>query len=468
MKIQEEGKDNIKQIKRFSVRPHLTLKRRHLTTSLSLANAAKRRKVAGGEYLSFYNAHVAEFSANKDILDDLPGRSNNELFSSMVLGVPWSKEEKEAFFKSLSRRGKRQVNDIVSDIGGSKSVMEVAGYIHVLDGAYTKLRQEAESKRGDPETLGLLNYIHLPAAAEISESSLAAEHSKSQEIQQYVDAQLQGNRSRNVEWSIIDSITATQADQEMEIMGEIELETLNQTSPEMVLLNTTKMLKIMQALQQEQREDGRVPTTSLYRSTVKDFYEAVVKVTRQLLKTSINQALDRVIDRSPNKEDNQAVNLRRKDVVRACRSLGFKTCLQEVTLQHVLDDTSNGGEEEEEENGVDAEVGDEADNDEDRNNQIDEEHGTEDQSADMYQSEGSLENDSLENALSDPSSGEDHELTALLDKYDAGHSATIDNHFRQFLARAPLPQPEPLSKKELKRLEKYGWDDEYEDFTTYD
>lgn len=443
------------------VRPRLQLKRKRITLSSGDVGSRKgKRKVAAGLYLNYYNAHVAEANLAYEVLDPLPGKQKSKcrLQDTTVLGVSWTTQEKELFFRSLSRHGKSSAKLISSDIK-TKSVLEVLGYIQVLDSAYSKLRHEVSSNtRYNPERFGLLNYVHLPAAAEISETAITAESRKSKILSDYIDSRIHSLECQKIGWSVIDLETAEEIDNEVEIMDEKALNLLTRISPDLVLLNASQMLRLSHTLRllspDRIRGDGKAADT-IYRTTISEMYQVLATLTKSLLSTSANLSKSRInAEKSAYFQDKVRFKapdfISELDVWSACELLNLPIRRVEWAKsaeRKAIELLDRFAEQKQNDNMQHDDSVLQSQNDTENRDELEELDEEEEEDDD------------------DTEQDEEDQLTELLDRYDRRTSTLLENQYRPFLdLRIALPVPSQLNAHEFRNLERFGWHDTHESF----
>lgn len=154
--------------------PHerVTLRLRPKLGALQLTHQRSRRlKRALSAYVKVYVEHV-EAAQNKRHKPTDRDRTALPAADSDV----WSDTAQDAFFRALARHSRLRISLIAEEVG-EKSELECYNYLERLRSEYRALLSRAAKSSRDYKWFGLLDYASLPAAAEISKYTLAAEES---------------------------------------------------------------------------------------------------------------------------------------------------------------------------------------------------------------------------------------------------------------------------------------------------
>jgi hypothetical protein len=111
--------------------------------------------------------------AQTELLAD-PSPRFSGLEDSVVLNTFWTAHEKAKLFTALARCGKGHLEEIVRRVG-SKSLVEVATYIGILD-------EESERRRVQGRRGRVLEFEIVPAAVEVDDSWLDVEERYSSKL----------------------------------------------------------------------------------------------------------------------------------------------------------------------------------------------------------------------------------------------------------------------------------------------
>ncbi|ODQ55594.1 hypothetical protein SAICODRAFT_148762 [Saitoella complicata NRRL Y-17804] len=147
-------------------------------------------------YLSLLNTHIA--STASPHLFPIHGRQHLE--DTVYLETVWTAEEKEVFFKSVARRGKRDFEGIRGDVG-SKSLLEIATYVDLLESGLRAVREGRLGRRARD----LIKMSDIPVAVEVSELWLRAEMRAARKMEEF-ERGWGGRRERRVwgeGWGVI-------------------------------------------------------------------------------------------------------------------------------------------------------------------------------------------------------------------------------------------------------------------------
>lgn len=429
-----------------AVRPRLRLRRRR-----QVQIGRRTRRNASATFLRIYNAHITALTDPADSLDPLPGsRRHSHLRDSTVFGVPWSSAEKESFFKAVSRRGRSNVEWVAEDVG-TKSVLEVSAYLHLLKHHHDAILQECKMSKGGPEDFGLLSYCHLPAAVEISDVAVSAEQALADSLAQTLATKFHKVEETRLGWSLVTRDTATVIHREVTMTrkdsDQEARDVWYRTAPDLVLLDAQALLDLQDFFHQRLARHTTTATTTtnttdtsesiVYRATIQDLYERMGNVTRQLVSAATDLAVSRIkAESNPYFSDERKFKGRNQvavaDVLAACDLLGLKQRISEY-WDNLTERT------------IDCPLQTNATDDDDDNDD----------------DEIVLDDDS-ESTMID--SEEQHDpLEILLDRYDACASAVSENEYRPFLnISIPRPVPHPLTAKEMKEMQRFGMDERYE------
>lgn len=321
---------------RVPIRPRLRLSREARRVRNPVPGRSLARTLVPS-YQRFYNGHVAEVEGSTDT-PRLKRHRTSRLQDSVIRGVSWSGLEKEQFFKSLARRGRRDVPAIVSDLSGTKSVLEVATYLVALQSHLTALtaqldRDSASSRNSSMESLGLVSYHNLPMAWEVPDNLLVREMVLSDELITRSTEQFHTSQTQIMGWSWIDSRTAAEISQHVEVMAfqdafpplpspcppssppakavviqeaidrvppppplsgrgldfSTHLDLLYRTVPDLVTIDTAKLLALVSSRKDGEQEEED-SSLALYKSTSEAIYKHVGDVLTRVMATSMTLA----------------------------------------------------------------------------------------------------------------------------------------------------------------------------------
>src|ERR1700731_2965256 len=97
------------------------------------------------QYKSLFNEASSQSLAPTDPFTDTPG-PGLRLKDSTVFNTLWTADEKDKLFTALARCGKGDLKQVSQRVG-SKSLVEVAAYVGLLDEETEWRRKRAKSKR---------------------------------------------------------------------------------------------------------------------------------------------------------------------------------------------------------------------------------------------------------------------------------------------------------------------------------
>ncbi|KAG4304981.1 hypothetical protein PORY_001656 [Pneumocystis oryctolagi] len=265
-------------------------------------------------YLQLLNQMIREAAANVDF-----GIMKSNLHSSIINGNMWSSLEKERFFKSLSRRSRHNPEDIARDVG-SKSVMQVIGYMNILEEESRMLRLFSK-RHGE-----VVNLRHIPAAMEMSDEWVNFEEQEAKRIQEWTD-KLQERQERVIwgpEWSFLENKKSNEIEMTWNFVNEsfssIQ-ESLFEVSPEIFFLRPKSFIELSEKLFLNKDIDSSRKIV-LYRTTLTHMYELARRLTKRLVQAAHFVALSRLRAESSSNFHSQYL-VRSKDVQMAVRILGL-------------------------------------------------------------------------------------------------------------------------------------------------
>ena len=240
--------------------------------------------------------------------------------------VTWTREEKDMFYRMLSRKGKSRVAEIADAIG-SKSKLEVADYLRLL---HRGLRWQHLRGRGPVHGAVMLGDI--PAAAEISQECCEAldEYAAVLRFRDHYDEDVPGKQKHKDMWIV----TGANAERIEEGVG------VEETSPDkshhIVYLPAT-LLKMSQWIYlserffmnagQARRDDNWVnlshfdESPAMTAEAFADFYSLTVSITRRLVQSALFMAMSRIHN---NKIFNRAPLVRVRDVSAALEVMNME------------------------------------------------------------------------------------------------------------------------------------------------
>ncbi|KTW28222.1 uncharacterized protein T551_02641 [Pneumocystis jirovecii RU7] len=257
-------------------------------------------------YLQLLNQVIRETAADVDL-----EITKNDLDPSIVCGNMWSSLEKEKFFKSLSRRSRHNPEDIARDVG-SKSVMQVIGYMNILEEESQMLRL---SNRKSGEEVSLR---HIPAAMEMSDKWINVEEQEAKKIQKWTD-KLQERQEKvtwGPEWSFLENRKTHEIEMAWNFVNESFIsiqEPLFEVSPEICFLRPKSFIELSEKLFFNRDIDSPSKEIVLYRTTLMHMYELARRLTRRLVQTVYFIALSRLRAESSSNFHSRYV-VRSKDV----------------------------------------------------------------------------------------------------------------------------------------------------------
>ena len=268
----------------------------------------KRHKSAlNADYLQLLNKGIDDAAAAV-ISDD-----QDELSMTQIGLTVWSPWEKREFFEALGRQGKSNLSGIASRIG-SKSVLEVSQYIHLLEEARA-LRQ----KHDDHAVLVLSEH---PPAVELSQHCCHAQDEAADAISLTQERREQQRES--VRWGEYWDITpnaAKKLEKDADSVDDLQLAFGR-------FFYLTKWLQLSQRIFMNSSVPGdnwhfiddKPP--SVWATAFEDFYSVTASVTRRLVQATLFVSMSRIRAKRELHPKTKSV-VRKKDVEAAIASLGF-------------------------------------------------------------------------------------------------------------------------------------------------
>ncbi|KTW27381.1 hypothetical protein T552_02360 [Pneumocystis carinii B80] len=276
-------------------------------------------------YLQLLNQTIKEIGEDRDV-----GIMRNILESSVINGDIWTSLEKERFFKSLSRRSRHNPEDIARDIG-SKSVMQVIGYMNILD---EELRAFRLFGKGNGKEI--VNFRNIPAAMEMSDEWINIEEKEAKKIQEFTD-KIQERQERltwGPEWSFLENKKTNEIEIAWDYVNKpfssIQ-EPLLKVSPEICFLRPKSFIELSEKLFFNRDIEFSSKEVVLYRTTLMHMYKLARRLTERLVQMAHFIALSRLrAERSSNFHSQYVV--RSKDVLVAVDILGISRNSDEYWL----------------------------------------------------------------------------------------------------------------------------------------
>lgn len=257
------------------------------------------------EYLYLLNDDIDD--AKEGIIAD---PEPNDLSSSKIGIVTWTAAEKRLFFDALGRKGKDDLPGISSRIG-SKSIVEVAHYIRVLEeGSKKRLTKNRDS----------VIKAEIPAAAEISPQCCLVLDAAADELslrQQRYEENREKRKWEDAPWNITrataDELEGKPEDQRQPFANLFKL-------PTWVELSDRVFMNASFAENNWRYVDDERP--SIRSTALEDFHNLAVSVTRRIISAALFVAASRVQMKAEADERTRGL-VKRRDVVAAVESLGL-------------------------------------------------------------------------------------------------------------------------------------------------
>lgn len=227
---------------------------------------------------------------NKDI-EDAAMRISFESpasLSASQLGLTfWSGLEKEKFFNAASRFGKHNVAEIASMVG-SKSIVEIGHYMHLLERSYSPRRKNGSGRV-------ILQTAEYPAAIELSQQCCHAQEEAADAIslkQEAREIQKEENRWKEL-WNVTPKV-ARQLDKDRDdktTTGQPAFTQLFHLSRWLELSRHVFMNSSIPANNWFYVEEE---PPSMWATTWEDFHSLAVSITRRLVQTTIFMSMSRI------------------------------------------------------------------------------------------------------------------------------------------------------------------------------
>ncbi|MCJ1351781.1 MAG: hypothetical protein MMC33_001765 [Icmadophila ericetorum] len=304
-----------------------------------LGSRAPKKRLRGihtAEYRSLLNEAIEE-AASGTISD------SNNLLSSSQMGITlWSVKEKNAFFNTLDRKGRGDLQGIASAIG-TKSVPEVHTYLQLL-------HQSLNERLLTNKYYEMPRLTDIPAAIELGQKCESAleeaatslsnslyEHEVSAERKKHGDAWLLDQDTVLRLGQGISIAESSSSKSEPNTKPESSIKTESGTKPDKLsqaleLLNLQELLEMSKRFfmnsKHEQKNwryfatDGERP--AIFCTAFLDLYNLIVIITRRLVQSTVFCATSRLRTFESVKKHRSA-RVREKDVISALQALGMKT-----------------------------------------------------------------------------------------------------------------------------------------------
>lgn len=261
------------------------------------------------EYLSLLNAEI-QAAAQR-----INSESLSEPLEPSQLGLTcWSSIEKHIFFESLARLGRDNLEGIAASIG-SKSVIEVRHYIHLIE--------EELARRKRTGIRRILTMVEYPSAVELSPQCCRAVDETADAIGLKEDEREQQREEGRwgSAWNLTPEISMLLREGVEDIVD-------TQALPSVELLHLSNWLQLSQRIfmnssvpggNWEYIDDG---LPSIWATTFEDFRSLAISFTRRLVQTSIFAASTR---RTGQRDGSDLLDkfVKRMDVQAAAASLGL-------------------------------------------------------------------------------------------------------------------------------------------------
>jgi hypothetical protein len=260
-------------------------------------------------YLDLLNRDIEDAAYSATLEED------DNLHSSQLGLVWWTRAEKRVFYEAIARLGRDNLEQISARIG-SKSVVEVHQYIDLLE-------KEQETRRSS-NLRSVIEMSEYPAAVELSQQCCHALDEAADAISLRQEAREQ--QREETKWGEIWNLTP-------QIVKGLEGGAKEQ-NPADTQLASLQLFDVPQWLQLSRRifMNSSIPSNnweyiddnlpSIWATTIEDFYSLALSITRRLVQTTIFTSMARIRARLEMRPETRNVILRR-DVEVAVESLGL-------------------------------------------------------------------------------------------------------------------------------------------------
>ena len=296
-------------------------KRKTTETLTSSQPGLKRLKFSyNDDYRGLLNSAIEEIASTTS-----PGTGN--LLQESQIGVTvWSSEEKRAFFRALSRRGRQDIRGIATDVG-SKSESEVYVYSDMLYKAAVDQQIYENCKN-------FLDTSKIEAALEIRGDCCAALDLAAEAVsalQQNEEERVE--KKRHKELALLTPRIARWVEHSLVVPEGGKEEVSNQ-------IPAASLLKLMNFLALSKRffmnsviaEDNwrsytgkKTRSPSIMYTAFSDFHALSISITQRLVQSSLFFAMSRLRVMSASGHYTPQPHVKRRDVMAALNVLGMKT-----------------------------------------------------------------------------------------------------------------------------------------------
>ena len=282
--------------------------------------SSKRLKSSyNDDYRILFNSTVKE-------VESKPSSERDDLLQESQIGVTvWSSEEKAAYFRSLARRGRQDIQSIATDIG-SKSESEVCVYSDILlKAAMGQQNYETHEKLPDTSDLKAALEVRGDCCAALG---LAAEAlSALRQIEEET-----AEKKRHKDLALLTPKIARWVERCVAVDNESNDE-VSQRIPAAKLLNLLNFLELskrffmnsvfMEDNWRSYATRGNNSPSILY-TAFSDFHAISISITQRLVQSTLFFAMSRLRAMSTSGQSKPRSQVRRRDVMAALNVLGMK------------------------------------------------------------------------------------------------------------------------------------------------
>ena len=297
--------------------------RKRKTTATSTSSQPRLKHLKGSyndDYRGLFNSTVKEIASNTS------SEVGNVLQGCRIGVTVWSPEEKAAFFRALTRRGRQDIRGIATDIG-SKSESEVYIYSDLLYKA-SKEQQTYETRKHSLDTSKLEAALEVRddccAALDLAAEALSALQQNEEE---------RAEKERHKDLALLNPRIARWVECCM-IAPEGGKEEVLQQIPAARMLNLVNFLALSKRLFMNSvlAEDNwrsytsrETKSPSIMYTAFSDFHALSISITQRLVQSSLFFAMSRLRAVSVTGNYTPRSHVRRRDVMTALNVLGMRT-----------------------------------------------------------------------------------------------------------------------------------------------
>lgn len=285
----------------------------------SQPSSKRLKSLYNDDYRVLFNSTVKEVESKSSSETD-------ELLQESQIGVTvWSSEEKAAYFRSLARRGRQDIQSIATDIG-SKSESEVCVYSDILLKAAMG-QQNYETHEKLPDTSDLKAALEVRgdccAALDLAAEALSALRQVEEET---------AEKKRHKDLALLTPKIARWVERCVAVGNESNDE-VSQRIPAAKLLNLSNFLALSKRFfmnsvlvednwRSHATRDNNSP--SILYTAFSDFHAISISITQRLVQSTLFFAMSRLRATSASGQSKPRSQVRQRDVMAALNVLGMQ------------------------------------------------------------------------------------------------------------------------------------------------